>query len=136
MLTVNALTKSYGSDTIFQDVSFNLNPGQRLGLVGPNGCGKTTLLRILTGMEQADSGSYHFSPPGLRLGYLPQGLTPSPDETLSVFLDRMTGEMLSSGARLEKMANALAATPEYAGLNRNDAHTDAEGSHQGRLVKP
>ena len=118
MLTVNALSKSYGSDTIFQDVSFNLNPGERLGLVGPNGCGKTTLLRILAGLEQADSGSFHFSPPGLRLGYLPQGLTPAPDETLSGFLDRMTGELLSAGARLEELAAALAAAPERADLQQ------------------
>ena len=39
-----------------KDVSFNLNPGERVGLIGPNGCGKTTLMRILVGQESADTG--------------------------------------------------------------------------------
>ncbi len=78
MLTVHALSKSYGIETIFQDVSFNLNAGERLGLVGPNGCGKTTLLRILAGQEQPDSGGFHFSPPGLTPGLPAAGPEPGP----------------------------------------------------------
>ena len=63
MLTVNQLTKRYGDDLIFENVSFVVNAGERVGLVGPNGCGKTTLLRIITGEEAATSGVVGISPP-------------------------------------------------------------------------
>jgi ATPase subunit of ABC transporter with duplicated ATPase domains len=71
MLTVHHLSKSYELQTLFENVSFSLNPGERIGLVGPNGCGKTTLLRILAGEESASSGTLSRDP-RLRIGYLPQ----------------------------------------------------------------
>ncbi len=55
-LEVNGLSKSYGSHPVFRNVSFALDRGDRLAVVGPNGCGKTTLLRILTGEEYPDEG--------------------------------------------------------------------------------
>jgi len=81
MLTVSHLTKTYDFQSIFEDISFSLNPGERVGLVGPNGCGKTTLLRILMGEEMPDSGTISRDP-DLRIGYLSQGFTPDPQATL------------------------------------------------------
>ena len=74
MLSAHHLNKTYGIHTVLQDITFTINPGERLGLVGQNGCGKTTLLRILTGQEQPDSGVVAHAPgpadrlpePGLR----------------------------------------------------------------------
>src|SRR4030042_177258 len=75
MLQINGVSKSYGDNTILEDVSLVLNHGDRLGLVGPNGCGKTTLLKIAVGLEEPDRGSVSFQPPDLSVGYLEQGLT-------------------------------------------------------------
>ena len=73
MLQLSNIHKHYGDVTVLENVSFVVNPGDRLGLIGPNGCGKTTLLRIIAGQEQADAGSVRSNPPGLQLGYLEQG---------------------------------------------------------------
>jgi ATP-binding cassette subfamily F protein 3 len=108
MLSVNHISKSYGLDLILDGISFSLNTGECLGLVGPNGSGKTTLLRILVQQEKADGGSVQFEPPDIRVGYLPQGFTPAPEETLQNFLDRMEGNVDLLTARLENLAVDLA----------------------------
>lgn len=86
MLTVHQISKSFGIEPVLRKVSFTLNRGERLGLVGPNGCGKTTLLRIVAGVDKADAGTVRLNPAGLRMGYLPQGLQPEPEDTLESFL--------------------------------------------------
>lgn len=71
IITVSNLTKSFGHRDIFAGLSFGIEKGARLGIVGPNGVGKTSLLRILAGEDEASSGSLHRAR-GIRLGYLPQ----------------------------------------------------------------
>ena len=73
MLKIENLSKSYGSQALFNEVSVNINRGERVGLVGRNGHGKTTLLRLLTGEETPDSGNISI-PRGYRVGYLRQQL--------------------------------------------------------------
>jgi ATP-binding cassette subfamily F protein 3 len=73
MLTVSGLSKSYGKQTLFEGASFQVAPGERVGVVGRNGTGKTTLFRILLGEEAADEGSVAV-PAGYRIGYLAQQL--------------------------------------------------------------
>ncbi len=71
LLSVRALTKSYGARSLFENLSFGVDEGERIGLVGPNGAGKSTLLKILAGLEQPDSGSRAVSR-GLTMAYVPQ----------------------------------------------------------------
>jgi ATP-binding cassette subfamily F protein 3 len=74
MLSVVDLTKSYGLQVVFDSISFNIGEGERIGLVGRNGSGKTTLFRLLTGEEEADSGTISI-PRNYSMGYLSQMLS-------------------------------------------------------------
>jgi ATP-binding cassette subfamily F protein 3 len=110
MLTAHYLSKTFDLQTLFENVSFSLNPGERTGLVGPNGCGKTTLLRILAGLEPSSSG--HVSrDPHLRIGYLPQGFEPDPSLTLDEIISQHIGDINALEAELSTIAQALSGNP-------------------------
>ena len=71
ILDVNKLSKSYGVEELFNDVSFSLNEGESLAIVGPNGCGKSTILKIIAGIENCDSGVVSIKK-GSKVAYLDQ----------------------------------------------------------------
>jgi ATP-binding cassette subfamily F protein 3 len=71
LITVSNLSKSFGPMDLFAGISFAVPKGSRLALVGPNGCGKTTLLRILVGLDEPSGGTISRAK-NLRIGYLPQ----------------------------------------------------------------
>jgi ATP-binding cassette subfamily F protein 3 len=136
MLTAHHLTKTFGVETLLDSISFSLNPGERMGLVGPNGCGKTTLLRILAGRDSPDSGVVQLNPPDLRVGYLPQGLDTERVETLGAFLARQTGNPAVLTTQLERLADALAHSPHQPDLLRDYdatlAHLSSAAANEAR----
>lgn len=71
LLSCQGLTKAFGAQTLFTNVTLMINAGDKVGLIGPNGSGKSTLLKILCGLEQADNGTV-FVQKLLRISYLPQ----------------------------------------------------------------
>jgi ATP-binding cassette subfamily F protein 3 len=73
MLSVHNVSKSYYEQVIFENVGFSVNPGERIGVVGRNGHGKTTLFKLLTGQEECDQGTVAV-PRNYRIGYLEQHL--------------------------------------------------------------
>jgi ATPase subunit of ABC transporter with duplicated ATPase domains len=72
LLAAANITKYHGPQLVLSDVTLVVPPAARIGLVGPNGVGKSTLLRILAGLEEPDRGTVRRTPPGLAVAYLPQ----------------------------------------------------------------
>ena len=133
MFTVHQVSKSFGITSVLENISFSLNGGERLGLVGVNGCGKTTLLRIMAAQETPDSGSVQRAPVDLRVGYLPQGFEFPEGETVGGFSDRMQGGLLRLSDELERLAVDLAAQPDSPSLQQAYDDVLAQISLAGRV---
>ncbi|SDY06845.1 ATPase components of ABC transporters with duplicated ATPase domains [Evansella caseinilytica] len=71
LIQVNNIAKMYGGSQIFQHISMSISEREKIGFVGPNGCGKTTILKLLAGMEEPDEGMIHRKK-GMTIGYLSQ----------------------------------------------------------------
>jgi ATPase subunit of ABC transporter with duplicated ATPase domains len=91
-LAATEVTITKGSALVLERMSLTVTTGARIGVVGPNGRGKSTLLRTLAGLESPDTGTVSRTPPGLRVGYLAQERDLDPAETVGGYLSRRTGE--------------------------------------------
>lgn len=90
MLQVKHIQKSYGSLTVLADVSFSLSREQKVALVGDNGTGKTTILKIIAELVEPDAGKIELAK-NICIGYLPQDTSLAGDETISAYLRRIAG---------------------------------------------
>ena len=120
MLTIHQLTKSYGIQPVLKDISFSIGTRDRFGLIGPNGCGKTTLIRILAGHEKPDSGTVSHTVSSLRIGYLAQGLELSPGQTIRSSLgfsdsspENLEAEIVLLSARLTQTPGDVVLQNQY-----------------------
>ncbi|MGH9170059.1 MAG: ABC-F family ATP-binding cassette domain-containing protein [Acidimicrobiales bacterium] len=98
VLAAHQLSKARGVVQVLTGIDVLVSPQQRLGVVGPNGVGKTTLLRILAGLESSDSGGVSVTPASATVGYLAQEAEESPGETLLGMLARRTGVAAAEAA--------------------------------------
>ena len=80
MLNISNISKIQGGETLYSNVNFQINPGEKVGLVGPNGTGKTTLFRMIIGEEKLDSGQVTF-PDKFRMAYFSQNVGEMNGET-------------------------------------------------------
>ncbi len=119
MLSAKRVGVQRGGQALLDDVSVSVGPSTRLGVVGPNGIGKTTLLRVLAGLQSPDRGAVERSPASLRVGYLSQELDAPRGESLLDYLARRTG-VAEAGTVLD------ARTTELGGDSATiDAYTEA-----------
>lgn len=149
-LDIQNLTKSFGAHVLFQDISFSVAEGQKIGLVAKNGTGKSTLLSILTGREGYDSGNIIFRRE-LKIGYLEQSPKFDPDDTVldACFnhkgdeakilrakqiltqlkiddLDKMMGTLSGGQQRRVALANVLLTDPDMFILDEPTNHLDLD----------
>lgn len=102
IVDVNKLAKSFGYGQLFEDVSFSLNEGESLAIVGPNGCGKSTILKIIAGIETADKGVVSLKK-GAKVAYLDQlGSNIDDDRTVYEILKDSFGEINSLEKKLKE----------------------------------
>ena len=112
MISINNVTVSFGAFDLFKNISFLVNPKDRIGLTGKNGAGKSTLLKILIGKEQATKGSIA-KPKDITIGYLPQKMTYPTG--LSVWNETATAfaEINNINKQIEQLNNEIANRTDY-----------------------
>ena len=112
MISINSLTVAYGGFTLLDDINFHISDNDRIGLVGKNGAGKSTILKLICGLQTPTSGKIAM-PAGMRIGYLPQIMEHHKgksviDEAMTAFSD-----MFEKEAEIGRITEALAERDDY-----------------------
>ena len=119
-LVARGVTVTRGTAVVLDRVDLTVGPRSRVGVVGPNGVGKSTLLRVLAGLLEPDAGAVTRTPPSTTVGYLPQEPDRVPGETLRAELGRRTGVTAAEAAMTEAAADLAGASP-----GAEEAYTEA-----------
>jgi ABC-2 type transport system ATP-binding protein len=114
LMTVRGIGKAFGDQRVLADVSFEIASGEILGLIGPNGVGKTTLLECIAGLLPADAGEVRWRglplPPTRRkerLFYMPEAISPYPDQRTAEVLKFLQEAYRQPSSRLEQLVHVL-----------------------------
>ena len=112
MISLDNLSISYGGWTLFDGISFMINPKDRIGLVGKNGAGKTTLLRVITGEQQPTEGAVTINGE-CTIGYLPQQMRVADTTSLIEETAKAFDVVLQIEADIERLTNEIASRTDY-----------------------
>lgn len=129
VLDVQNLTLSFGSDVLFSNVSFDIKDREKVGFVGVNGAGKTSLFKIITGEYTADSGNCFISK-NARLGYMQQH-TCSDNKTIYNELVSVFDDLIKTERELDEIAEQLKKNPSHELIQRQDYLTNEFNSNGG-----
>lgn len=132
LLTANGIRKNFGPEPVLDGVAFDIRPGEKIGLIGPNGTGKTTLLNILAGQESADAGTIVWHP-AIRWGYLEQQPEFDTDETVWEAAAGAVADLVALQQECEAVATEIAAAEsdaERAALGERFEHLQHELSRR------
>ena len=119
ILNVNKLEKDFGYGKLFEDISFSLNEGESISIVGPNGCGKSTLIKMIAGLERIDSGQVSIKK-GARVAYLDQiGSSIQDDRSVYEILKDAFEGLNALEKRIAELQEKLNESPETEEYNKN-----------------
>jgi macrolide transport system ATP-binding/permease protein len=105
-LSVSAISKAYGAQQVLKNISFTIDADQHVGLIGANGVGKSTLLKIILGEVEADSGEVSIAR-GIAIGGLPQTITDISEKTIQGYIHDAIGNMRQLETRLRELEEAM-----------------------------
>jgi ATPase subunit of ABC transporter with duplicated ATPase domains len=125
VLSARNISHDLAGRTVLRNISFKVGPGSRVGVIGPNGVGKSTLLEILVGRQIPDVGVVSIDPPGATIGYLAQEHERRPGETVRDALARRTG-VAAVEQQLVAAAHALSSSSKSAEVDYDLALTRFE----------
>ena len=128
MIFVNEISKSFGATLILNEISFNVTDGEKIGLVGPNGTGKSTLFKMILGQESPDSGTLS-TPKGYQIGALKQIIRFTQPTVLKECIEALNPEKQWDHYRAEIILSGL-------GFSEQDFHknpTTFSGGYQVRM---
>ena len=112
MISVEKLTIDFTGTPLFEEVSFLVNPKEKIALVGKNGAGKSTMLKVFAGLQQSSGGRVSM-PKDFKIGYLPQHLLVQDDKTVMDEAKSAFGDVLDTQKRVEQLTQALAERTDY-----------------------
>ncbi|HMG32770.1 MAG TPA: energy-dependent translational throttle protein EttA [Blastocatellia bacterium] len=124
------VTKAYGDNLLMEDLSFSLPPGAIVGVIGPNGAGKTTLFRMITGQEQADSGSFRVGET-VKLGYVDQSRELDAEKT--IWAEISGGEEMIQLGKREVNSRAYVARFNFSGSDQQKKVGMLSGGERNRV---
>lgn len=112
MITVNGLTVEFSSRTLFKDVSFVINPNDKIALMGKNGAGKSTMMKIIAGVQKPNRGSIQCTPE-TRIAYLPQHLLTEDNCTVFEETEKAFGQIFEMKDEIERLNKELETRTDY-----------------------
>ena len=119
MISINGLSVEFGATPLFDNISYIINKRDRIALVGRNGAGKSTMLKIIAGVQIPTNGSVSV-PKGITIGYLPQHMPVSDTQTLLKETETAFAEIFELQKHIEELNTALAERTDYESKEYND----------------
>ena len=119
MISVERLTIDFTGTPLFEEVSFLVNPKEKIALVGKNGAGKSTMLKVFAGLQQSSGGRVSM-PKDFKIGYLPQHLLVNDDKTVMDEAKTAFGDVLDTQKRVERLTQELAERTDYESAEYTD----------------